>query len=1101
MMHELKSAGITAWVLIILFGPGDFHVRADNAPPPGISVLDRAFQMLNKSKKDVSLVGHEPSYQLSIGRNPTISDSLHNPFFLPAYLQLYASRLNGSSDSITPQNTLTNVLNITGSIVQDEDHSVKPESRPLIDVFEDLHVRFQRTPLSPGTRKYLTDQISAFPEGLEDVMVSLCEALLEAATKRQEAIKLLTTEERHKIIDSPLSYMMSDDRIRNSQYVDREQLEIAQIMRKVDIAEITKGMQLLLDAVEVTRPKLEWIHKRTLAVKNDELFLEFKSPIGLILVGGPGINRYDRDAALIVDIDGSDVYCNNAGGCFPLRGGVALVIDVGGNDIYVDQRLGVQGSGILGLGLLIDYHGSDVYVGGDMSQGSGFAGLGMIYDEKGNDSYHAGVLSQGSGVFGVGLSVDVDGHDFISCDSMGQGFASTLGLGFLVNVYGRDNYTIGNADSILLDRDSGFGQGASIGFFTDSYEQKANLWGGLGVLIDGHGNDTFFCNHHGQGSASHLGAAALIDCQGNDLFDGRYKSQGYAEQLSCGMLIDQNGDDRYFSDEYAQSCAIGQGAAFLLDYNGNDIYRLSRMKGQAYAEKDRSVAIHIDYNGDDRYYAHRFAQADVLRPEIPVFMPTAIFINHFGNDEYSDQEEDPILRADNLTWHHSETALGFDTNLEPQLYFADQPSLSILYHFEMNPLQSLEGLNEEEFVKLGSRNMFDRYFAGNQVIQKGETNFTELVKNLDLGHSEFKRALEESVISLLLISGEKELIRQGVHSFASSSDPITRKLSLHLINEYKLFEEKEVAREMLYDDEYNIRLLAIDTIEDMRDEKAIPILESMVSHDKEAVCRWMAVNALADIASSSSFPVIREALRDPSKLVQYAAISSLAKYEAQGVIRLLEMLMATDEMYIQRIAAKSLIELGEITGIPVLIHSLQFRSAENCSDCGTDVLYEFLRNYTGLSLPNNQDDWQIWWQDRSSDFDLKGSIRSYKKFKELFDKRNELNLQVLFKSFRTYKEENPEYSGMDSMYAEHFKQQLGTLDKNVTDRMASEIYGFIAGTLNEKDDYLTYIGSLIELDHLEAAGNVLKTMKEKFGHFAEMNNLQSRLNNHDQESR
>jgi hypothetical protein len=54
---------------------------------------------------------------------------------------------------------------------------------------------------------------------------------------------------------------------------------------------------------------------------------------------------------------------------------------------------------------------------------------GALWDLDGNDRYCAQTFCQGAGAFGLGMILDNTGNDEYDCASLGQGGATTLGMG------------------------------------------------------------------------------------------------------------------------------------------------------------------------------------------------------------------------------------------------------------------------------------------------------------------------------------------------------------------------------------------------------------------------------------------------------------------------------------------------------------------------------------------------------------------------------------------------------------------------------------------------------------------------------------------------
>jgi len=339
-----------------------------------------------------------------------------------------------------------------------------------------------------------------------------------------------------------------------------------------------------------------------------------ESAWGWILIGDKGPNFYGSDAAIIVDLGGDDVYLNNCGSPIVLyspgrRGSdttsrarqhspVGLLIDYGGDDRYVSNRFGTGGAAVGGVGLLLDLGGDDVYQGAQLTQGSAFCGIGLLVDRKGKDEYLAQHAAQGSAFFGLGLLLDDRGDDLYSATQFGQGFGGSRGFGLLWDQRGADRY--------LADRQvpssygtedvyNGWSQGVGCGF-------RGNASGGIGLLVDGEGDDEYQAGNFSQGAGYFFGLGILSDQSGDDVYRGTRYTQGASAHQAIGVLVDGAGNDRYRGRIAAnQGGAWDAGVAVLQDNGGNDQYEAAGLAQGAAAMN--GFGILFDQSGADRYTA------------------------------------------------------------------------------------------------------------------------------------------------------------------------------------------------------------------------------------------------------------------------------------------------------------------------------------------------------------------------------------------------------------------------------------------------------------------------------------------------------------------
>ncbi len=357
-----------------------------------------------------------------------------------------------------------------------------------------------------------------------------------------------------------------------------------------------------------------------------------ETPWGSIIIGGRGPSYYrDITPLLIIDLGGDDEYQNISASpsLSPFNAGISVIIDLGGNDLYRSTKKFSQGSGVFGCSFLIDCAGDDTYLAADFSQGCGFFGVGILDDRKGNDRYRADTMAQGAAAFGIGIVSDREGNDSYQGSLYNQGSAFTGGVALLVDGRGDDTFFAGGTypDSrepegafVSFSQGCGFGDrnyasgGLGIlwnGSGTDSYSgsyfaQGAGYWLGTGLLIDRAGNDRYEARRYAEGAATHRAAGALLDHAGNDAYVSWGATQGCGYDYARGLLSDGNGDDAYIAEWFAQGVGGKSGTGMLIDRRGNDSYRsgsfCSQGDGQYWdEEKSGSIGLLLDCGGRDVY--------------------------------------------------------------------------------------------------------------------------------------------------------------------------------------------------------------------------------------------------------------------------------------------------------------------------------------------------------------------------------------------------------------------------------------------------------------------------------------------------------------------
>lgn len=344
--------------------------------------------------------------------------------------------------------------------------------------------------------------------------------------------------------------------------------------------------------------------------KTPLLLYEEETPYGKIIIGGTGRNIYTDDAALILDIGGDDIYLNNAGGT-RLGIPVSVVIDWDGDDHYLTKEGFSQGAGVLGGGFLIDLGGKDIFSTHNGGQGMGFFGVGILINKGKESILKAGRYAQGIGAFGIGILLNRDGGTTYQSTGYGQGLGLFNGVGIVIDDSGNDNYMLGGLEADFRDPEhstvsmgQGFGKGVrpergitgvsgGIGmlidvngddtYVADYFAQGASYYYATGILNDNAGDDRYVAGRYAQGAGIHSSVGVLIDNAGNDLYYTSYGvSQGMGHDYGVGFLDDHDGDDRYLGGLLSQGAATKGGTGIVIDRKGIDLYNAEE-SGQGYA--------------------------------------------------------------------------------------------------------------------------------------------------------------------------------------------------------------------------------------------------------------------------------------------------------------------------------------------------------------------------------------------------------------------------------------------------------------------------------------------------------------------------------------
>lgn len=387
---------------------------------------------------------------------------------------------------------------------------------------------------------------------------------------------------------------------------------------------------------------------------------EYESSAGLIRISGSGDDLHEDDSAILLHIDlgGDDLYTAstgaNAGPNFP----ISVSIDLEGDDVYTYvevadpedasaypsdgagraepvrlgdgpvtlSNVGRQGSGRLGVGMLYDWGtGHDTFESLRYSQGFGLLGVGLLSDVGGTAEFRVEAVGQGAGLFGVGiLHTGEEAHVFEGMHGV-QGFGGPHGVGILGDIAGDDSYqaVAGSpaAGTVLYfnaltnnDFNLSAAQGASLGVAPSRNVDGRAVSGGLGLLLDGQGSDTYDAGAGAQGFAHWNGVGLHHDLAGDDDYQARALSGGAATEFGVGALINDAGDDDYGTDDVRPLNSYGYGS----DFGGG---------------------VFVDRAGADEYFTSQFTLG------FGRLNGSALFIEQGGDDVYDSDSNDSLGRA------------------------------------------------------------------------------------------------------------------------------------------------------------------------------------------------------------------------------------------------------------------------------------------------------------------------------------------------------------------------------------------------------------------------------------------------------------------------
>lgn len=621
-----------------------------------------------------------------------------------------------------------------------------------------------------------------------------------------------------------------------------------------------------------------------------------------IAIGGEGKNIYTGDFDFIIDLGGDDVYnidrppLNKGGQGGVFSKGFSCIIDMKGNDYYTTSSDFALAGGLFSSSFVFDKEGDDIYESkGAGNLGAAIGGLGLLYDEKGNDTYKGITFSIGAGCFGVGLLVDREGNDFYIANSYSQGFGMTQGVGAIVDNKGNDSYLI---DSRSLD----------IGRYNDHYISMCQGYGlglrpfyagGIGLIIEGEGNDIYNTDIFGQGGAYWYSLGAIVDKSGHDKYNGYQYSQGAGIHLAVGLLKDYDGWDFYQSNGVSQGCGHDFGYGMLWDVKGNDnysSYSLSQGAGNA-----DGIGVLIDESGVDGYLNKYPSNTRGYGNPRREYGSIGVFLDVSGEDYYSQPGYDSTF-INSSTW-----------GVFNDYYYTDLPSQISGDNFKVDVDSSRTRSRDSLSQNAPGLYSTEEYFIMAKTIEPRFSYWQELG---------FRKLIEDSISSaqyLLTKLGTSDHRETQVMRVLSQkiqfavADALTNRLTDYLLNKVPMTQPevsfacyifgetrnpmgKDILLQLTYDENFRVRSSAINALGKIKydttdtefvNKVSVRLSELANENSEKKIYNKDLAFALGNYISKASLDALLRMLNNNYYGARFLSSQSLQKYNEWTVAFLL----------------------------------------------------------------------------------------------------------------------------------------------------------------------------------------------------------------------
>ena len=968
----------SAGLIILTVVAVELHAEADAVVP------DPLVQLI---AQDHQLPRYHERYYHPLGRNPVTDVLLGDPLYAPTYGRQVSQALRKAANEQKLAALMAAALRGGGVPIG---APPKAAALPIPEIIDQLG------------------------EEASQPVLQAWGCFLTARKMVIEALAPLTPDERQWLGEHPDAYFFGEESAKEMAFLTHDtttHLKIFRLAAKVDLVKLAEADLLLATAVDHLRAGQESLSgfSGRLVYEQDGLTL---------LVAGNSDDQHLIDVDFLIDTGGNDRYRNNAGGTRGQRP-ATLLVDLSGDDRY-EGGFATQGAGFVGVGGLADLAGDDVYrADEDFAQGIGYFGSGFICDHAGDDVYRGGFFTQSAAMFGFSLLWDQSGDDTYRAAGYAQAATTTLGVAFLVESQGNDDFRI-SGESIKADLGMGIGQGAGVGTRHYPWIAKPAFYGGLGFIDDAQGDDRYWARDFGQGGGYTLGTGIMVATGGDDVFEGRSDVLGATIHLAGGLFIKEGGNDRYTGSWGSMGVGGDRGFGIFIDTGGEDRYY-----GQGHnigsARKPKGVGLFIDVAGDDRYDFFDDSCAHVLPPMDPEGWAFALFLDLTGQDRYP-SDYDGLHRGNGRSWAFQSHGHGLDTTIE-------QPDLAAAI-FETFPTQPRAA--EFPFDPL---NGWDTNVSHRPLI-KGPWTFPPdqpKAEKKPSGQEQTQPAAEQKPPANQPATAEAKPIKKAplpIDEWLSeimTSDDYDRRRQLYETLDLARFTQAgpddwsclarllsdptnapvdrlafaatwcdrdktesaiDYVADALIDEtiasDYARRLI-IRMVGEIGGERSLPVLRDRALRDLNALCRREAAHYLGQLAQPADLKLLKKAASDPAEVVRFAMCQGLRESALTGAADVVKPLMTDPSLYVRREAAMTAISVGYADAMDKLLEDLKVRTLDTLDNYGHNQ-YATLSRYVGQELGDqlglDRDKWADWWHRNKHTFDLPAAIAKAKAQRE-----------------------------------------------------------------------------------------------------------------------
>ncbi len=463
-------------------------------------------------------------------------------------------------------------------------------------------------------------------------------------------------------------------------------------------------------------------------------------------------------------------------------------------------------------------------------------------------------------------------------------------------------------------------QGAGLSIRSPDWRNGLSLYGGLGILSEGGGNDFYHATGGNcMGSSYFMSIGALVDHGGEDKYipESGY-GVGFAVHLSNAALIDHSGNDFYLAKTHTGGVGSDRSVAILADYAGDDIYGPSvgyvrealddentdkrpaneteidasvhnRMAGLSYgaAQKHKALGFLIDYGGNDKYYGRRQGWGEscggVMPPQFPQNWSHAVLLDLGGNDFYL-----KTGARDNHYFRYQQHGICYDTEYTGSARPGKQsmPRQQRMAPHKVGPATAAKHAFDGNLSRLNSPDLFERFAAIGKIEQQGPEMLEPLLRILATSADE---QINRDIIEVITYFYVKQMLRpkhfRPIVELLKAPDPFVRKFTARLLGWWQATEALPFLLQVLDQTPEDVQAHIARALGNIGSYQALDRLMSMArgvsSPDARqaafAALRTIAINGIPNSATDGQTmrTVLLQSLRDPDEVVRAHAAFGL----------------------------------------------------------------------------------------------------------------------------------------------------------------------------------------------------------------------------------